>query len=161
MALGDKNDFKHNPIDFYDMAIAEIAICMEAQNAFVLALHHYNDEQLNPDNLKNAYRPVLKHIKGSEASRRKPTAILLANNPGAYKDLLNEYSDEIRSILKNLFIVEVAGDRDDDVSGEDSVIHFFKSLDYNIFTEISQELDPEDEDDTEEETPIKPSDIPF
>lgn len=151
LALKDKTDqrFKNNPTEFYDFAIAEISQATEAQNAFVVALHHYNDEQENPENLKKAYRPVLRNIKGSEASRRKPTYVLLINNPGVYKDLMSEYSGDAKDNLKDLFIVEVAADRDDDIHNEEAVLRFWKSLDFNIFEEITDVdaiFDDEEED---------------
>jgi len=98
------------PNDRDDFIMKNISEMRKTTKGLIIPIHHFNDAQQSELNIKNAYRPVLKHLKGSEAYRRVPTIILLVNKPGEYSDILNLYPD--REELRYLFITDLVKNRD-------------------------------------------------
>lgn len=93
-----------------------------------IVLHHYNDEQLKKDNLKIAYRPIEKDIRGSTRYRDCSTIILLMNNPANYPDLLAEYKNDVE-LLKSLMLFDITKNR----LNKEGSLRSLKSLDYKLF----------------------------
>lgn len=118
-----------------DRVLAEISIMRQKTKGLIIPVHHFSDEQQSADRARNAYRPRLKDMKGSEAYRRVPTQIMLVNKPGEYPDVSRLYPD--RPEMKRLFITEMAKNRDGDTSSgaDKGLIRWYANLDLNIFHE--------------------------
>lgn len=134
LSLSDRNVFKNDPNNMYDFIMNEMLICRQKTKQCLLLIHHYNDAQQAIERKDSAYRPKLKDMKGTETFRRTPNTVLLINNPGKYKDILDEYPDE-RDILQSTFIVDTGANRDDSDNDNEALIHFWADLDFNIFQE--------------------------
>lgn len=119
-----------------DKFMNELARVRQMTNGLIFVVHHFNDEQMNKENFKNAYRPSVKHLKGREAYRRIPNAICLINKPGMYKDLVAEYIG-MEDIFDHLFIVDIAANRHAGGNDSNSLIRFWTIPDYSLFEEIN------------------------
>lgn len=111
--------------------------------AIIFPIHHFNDDQQKDEREKDAFRPVLKDLKGRESFRRVPKVILLINYPYKYAKIKNKYKNRLKH-LKNMFIVDIAAIRnmgDVDIEGagqeEDNLIHFYTHLGINHFYPLS------------------------
>jgi hypothetical protein len=114
--------------------------CRQKTKGLIFALHHFNDAQQDKANLKTGYRPVLKDMKGSETFRRTPNQVLLINSFNIYKDLMSEYSGDKKLLMNFLFIVDASANREDKVSDDVALIHFFTEMAYDMFWEIPVKL---------------------
>lgn len=135
LSLSDREDFKGNDNGMYDYIMGEILRIRQETQQLIIPIHHYKDAQQSLDRVKTAYRPVLGDMKGTEAFRRTPNQVLLLNNPGKYKDIVEEYKDK-KDLLKHIFICDTGANRDDSSDDDNALIHFVHSLDYNIFEEL-------------------------
>jgi len=138
LSLKDREDFKGRENSMYDFICSEILACRQKTKGFIFVVHHYNDDQVHSDRIKTGYMPTEKHLKGTEAFRRISNYILLSNNPGRRKDLLMDYNEDMRRLLTRMFILEGVKIRNDNTDALKNIIHFFKTLDYNIFEEIHE-----------------------
>jgi len=102
--------------------------CDAISNSATIVLHHYNDEQLKKENLKIAYRPIEKDIRGSTRYRDCSTIVLLMNNPENYPDLLDEYKNE-KELIKSLMLYDITKNR----LGKTSSFRALKSLEFKLF----------------------------
>lgn len=102
----------------------------------IMPIHHFNDDQMDKDQKKLAYRPRIVHLKGRESYRRVSTQVLLINKPGNYADLVAEYKG-VEDIMKSLFIIDVAKNRDGSANDDaETLLRMWADLDYLIFKEI-------------------------
>ena len=108
--------------------------CAAISDSAIIVLHHYNDKQLEKENLKIAYRPNEKDIRGSTRYRDCSTIILLMNNPENYNDLLSEYKDDVE-LLKALMLFEITKNR----LGKLGALRSLKTLEYKLFKFLSNE----------------------
>jgi replicative DNA helicase len=97
-------------------------------NSYIIAIHHFNDEQIKKDNLKTAYRPIESNIKGSSRFRDAFTQVVLLNAINNYPDLLEEFPEE-KEILEDLYIFDLTKYRD----GSKAIIRFFGNPEYSEF----------------------------
>jgi len=145
MAASDRDDFKQNLNSMYDHILAKLSQAKSSTKSLVIGVHHFNDAQQDKERLVDAYRPVSKDLKGSEASKRVPNQVVLVNFLRKYKDLLGEYEGDEKEILKYLYIIDVAENREDTDSDETSLIHFFANLDFTLFKEIELNIQKTEE----------------
>jgi hypothetical protein len=68
--------------------------------------------------------------------RRVPNQVLLINSFNIYKDLMAEYTGKEHEILKHMFIIDTAANRDDSIMDELGLIHYFTDMAYDMFYEI-------------------------
>jgi len=97
-------------------------------NSYIIAIHHFNDEQIKKENLKTAYRPIESNIKGSSRFRDAFTQVVLLNAINNYPDLLEEFPEE-KEILEDLYIFDLTKYRD----GSKAIIRFFGNPEYSEF----------------------------
>jgi len=135
LSLEDIYAYKNDPVGFADYTMGELLKCRQETNGLIIPIHHYKDAQQHKDNLINGYRPLLTDLKGSEAYRRVPNQVLLINNPGKQKDLVADYPDNLKNVVKSLFIVDAGANREDN-NDDDTIIRYLHSLDYEIFEEF-------------------------
>ena len=127
-------DNKENDRD--DIIMNELVKLKKATKGMIIVVHHFNSEQQNKDNIKNAFRPALNDLKGREAYRRVPDLIMLINRPGMYPSLTSEYVG-CKDIFEHLFIVDVAANRKGKAAQDDkTLIRFWVLPDYSQFEEI-------------------------
>ena len=121
-----------------DYVMAQISLLRQTTGALIILLHHFNDDQQNKDNLSIAYKPILKHLKGSEAFRRIAVTTILINYPKKYADLMALYKG-YESILQYMYILDFAANRNsgttivDEHSDNQDLLYYFASLEYNYF----------------------------
>jgi replicative DNA helicase len=119
-----------------DKFMNELARIRQLTKGLIFVVHHFNSEQQNKDNLKNAYRPSLNHLKGREAYRRIPNVICLINKPGMYPDLIPEYVG-MQDIFEHLFLVDVAANRGGKAAQDElTLLRFWTIPEYSRFQEI-------------------------
>lgn len=75
--------------DFISKVIIDIR---EQTKALIIPVHHINKDQEDISNLKYAYRPRLKDIKGSTRTKDYANQVLIIERPSKYKDLVAEES---------------------------------------------------------------------
>ena len=75
-------------------------------------------------------------MKGSETFRRTPNQVLLINSFNIYKDLMSEYSGTGHDILKDLFIIDIGKNREDQINDSAALIYFFTEMAFDQFWEI-------------------------
>jgi len=125
-----------NSNDRDDVIAKELVKIRKKTGGLIIPVHHFNDDQMAKDMLKQAYRPRLVHLKGRESYRRACTQILLLNKPGNYPDLVLEYKGW-EEIMKRLLIIEVAKNRDDTANDDNlSLIRYWTDLDFIQYQEI-------------------------
>jgi replicative DNA helicase len=125
-----------NTNDRDDIIGKELVKMRKRTGGLIIPVHHFNDEQMNKEQIKAAYRPRLVHLKGRESYRRTCTQIVLMNKPGNYPDLVAEYRGW-EDIMRMLLLLEVAKNRDGSAN-DDSVtlIREYCDLDLINFKEI-------------------------
>ncbi len=136
MSLKDREKYQHDLNGMYDYVMHNMLICRQKTHGLIWVLHHYNDAQQDEKGLAKGYRPRLQDIKGTEAFRRVPNQVLMINNPGKYKDLMNQYQGDRKDLLKYLFIIDAGANREDNDSDDVALIHYFCTLDFTLFKEI-------------------------
>jgi len=106
--------------------------------ALIFIVHHFNDAQQDEKREKDAFRPKLTDLKGREAYRRVPKAVLLINFPYKYPKIRNKHKANA-DVLKYMFIVDLAairymGEKEiDGASNENNLIHMFAHGGFNKF----------------------------
>lgn len=135
LALQDREDFKGSENSMYDYIMNQMLNIRQQTKGCIIPIHHYKDAQQEESRIKMAFRPRLMDIKGTEAFRRIPNAVLMINNPGKYDDLMNEYGEHAEA-LRNLYIVDTGANREDKSEDSKALIRYLCNLDYNIFIEI-------------------------
>lgn len=118
-----------------DYILGELLKLKQETHQYIIVLHHYKDGQQEKGRAIEAYRPTRTDIKGAEGYRRVPNQVLLINNVSKYPDVMVDYTIEQQEIIENIFIVDVADNRNDSSKG-DTVIRYLFDLDYDIFEEL-------------------------
>lgn len=136
LSMKDKERYPRDLNSMMDDVLAKLLACKQETRAMIVIVHHFNDAQMNKENIKTGYRPMVTDIKGSEGARRVPNAVLLVNNPSKRKDLIGEYIGDERENLKRMFILDSGAIRDDNNEDESGLIHFWGNLDNLSFEEI-------------------------
>jgi replicative DNA helicase len=132
----DDNDLSRDQNKVDDHIMKNMSKCKQNTKGLIFVLHHFNDSQQDRANLEIGYRPVIKELKGSEGMRRVPNQVLLINSFNIYKDLMAEYIGKEHEILKHMFIIDTAANRDDSIIDELGLIHYFTDMAYDMFYEI-------------------------
>lgn len=135
LALSDREDFKGAENSMYDYVMNQMLNIRQETKGFIIPIHHYKDSQQEESRIKNAFRPRLMDMKGTEAFRRIPNAVLLINNPGKFDELMNEYGDN-KEFLRYLYIVDTGANREDTSDDGTALIRYVHTLDFNIFIPI-------------------------
>lgn len=110
--------------------------------ALILPIHHMTKEMDKEDRLKDGYRPMLRHLKGSTRIQDYANKVLLLHRPGFYNDLVAKESSKGVVKLKNgkfkrseviqkLFIADLALNR----GGKTGTVRFLHKLQYCQFKE--------------------------
>ncbi|NQV01164.1 MAG: hypothetical protein HQ542_00830 [Bacteroidia bacterium] len=136
LSLDDQMDFRFDPNGFCNYVMQNLLKCRQKTRGLIFALHHFNDAQQSKENLRTGYRPVLKDMKGSETFRRTPNQVLLINSFNIYKDLMSKYTEDRKRLLSYLFIVDASANREDKITDDVALIHFFTEMAYDLFWEI-------------------------
>jgi len=136
LSLDDQMDFKFDSNGFNNYVMQNLLKCRQKTHGLIIALHHFNDAQQDRENLKTGYRPILKDIKGSETFRRTPNQVLMINSFNIYKDLMSEYSGDLKTLMNSLFVIDAGANREDSVNDNVSLIHLFTDMAYDTFWEI-------------------------
>ena len=136
LSLDDQGDFKFDPNGFANFVLHNMLKCRQRTHGCLFLLHHFNDAQMDKENIKTGYRPVVKDMKGSEGFRRVANQVLLINSFAIYKDLMSQYQGVDKEILDRLFIVDTGKNREDKMSDTTGLIHFVQDLGYSRFHEI-------------------------
>jgi replicative DNA helicase len=137
LSLSDKYKYTHNPNAFYDTIYGNIADIRRDTKGFIILLHHFKDEYNDESNIETGFRPKITDAKGSEANHRVPNYMFLINNPSKKKALLNKYEDKKRFILERLMILDPVVIRDEDNTGDKTLIRLYSNLNYNIFKDTN------------------------
>jgi replicative DNA helicase len=123
--------------DMIGMELRDIRVsCQNSKiNLYSIVLHHFTDEQLDKMNVKSAYRPTEKHLKGSTRLRDASTQIMLLNRLGQYPDLCQSFS-EMSYIVEKLMIAEITKNR----NGSQGLMRYFTELPYSNFKLINKQI---------------------
>lgn len=100
-------------------------------DSYIIALHHFTDEQQDMSSLKTAYRPREKHFKGSTRIRDASTQIMLLNRFANYPDILELYPD-MKDELSKLMTIDITKNR----NGSVGLLRAFADMDYTNFNLI-------------------------
>lgn len=112
--------------------IKQVTNKLSKKGTTIIPVHHLVKDVSDKLNLKDAYRPTLDHLKGSSRYENISTQVILVNNPSSYKDLIVEFK-HIHNIIANLFITEIAKNRD----GQKAIIRWFANIETVTFKEIN------------------------
>ena len=136
MSAADRHEFGRDLNAMYDNIMANMSEARQWTKQLVIVLHHYNDAQQDIDGLLKAFRPRLKDIKGTEAFRRVPTQVLMLNFFKKYKDLCSEYSGDYAELIKYIFVVDAAANREEDDADDIGLLHYLINADFTLFDEV-------------------------
>jgi hypothetical protein len=137
LSLADKEEFKKDPNSMYDYIGNQLMEAKNATNGQVHIVHHYKDSQMDPKRVDEGFRPSLTDPKGTEVWRRICTQMILMNNPHLRRELYKQYDGKDKGLLKLLFIMDIAANRDDSNDDESkAVIRFLHTNDYSAYEEL-------------------------
>jgi replicative DNA helicase len=112
----------------------------DKDNVTIFAIHHMNKDVDSKWNRAEAYKPKMNQVRGSSRLSDYANQVLLLHRPSAYKDLLAEAKRKMDAkeyaLYENLFTVDIAVNRHDGVSPEESEIDFSCDLGTCNFKEL-------------------------
>ena len=126
----EENGQKKNQTEIDDEIARGIQKIMNETNGYIIAVHHFTDEQLNKMNFSSGYRPRESHLKGSTRYRDVATQIMLINRPSQYGDIVEHYRG--REYVNHLLICEITKNR----NNATGIVRFLSSPETNSMYEL-------------------------
>lgn len=110
--------------------------------ALILPIHHMTKDMDREERLKDGYRPLLRHLKGSTRIQDYANKVLLLHRPGFYNDLVTKEESKgviklsngkfkRTDVIKKLFIADLALNR----GGKTGTVRFLHKLQFCQFKE--------------------------
>ena len=141
LSLSDHDDYKGNEISMHEYVGREILRIKRQTRGLILPIHHLNDDASVKSELAKGYRPSPVNIKGSGIWKQVAYQTILINYPRYYKDLIAQYSGDQKTVLENIWILDVATNRSHKEIDEESLIRYFVEPDFCLFEEISDDFE--------------------